>query len=151
MRRKNKAERDMFDEFTGEHPFCWGCGIPDHPQYPILADGVEYLRCLDVHHLGRGYARADDRRNLARLCRMCHELSSGATIKLQAGRKIAPLTLAHVLWLKYHHDRPHYDRSYLRHIRGRAVPPIKCPPRWFVDVYLARRNYPATVKMRMRL
>ena len=128
-------ERAVFECFIFSFGYCWACGIdPFEPRKPIDRT-LDYPRSLETHHICGGSGRSHDRRNLARLCKLCHDVLHGAVVQLAP----ASLKLHHVLWLKHRHDGP-LDRRFLNTLRSRALPPMRTPPRWFTDQYETRRR-----------
>lgn len=127
MSTNTAAEKRILDAFAGEFCFCWACGNHGFGSF----SGLDYPRHLAIAHIIGGAGRKPhDRRNLARLCTMCHDLSHGSTIR-HNGRPLPQLKLRHVLWLKHKFDREHYDRRFLRSLRPKIMPPAQEPPRFF--------------------
>ena len=129
----------MLDNFASEFVFCWACGCPDRwtPETMTPPNGwrfvsrIDYPRHLEIHHLVGGAARTPhDRRNLARLCKLCHDLAEGLTVRW-VGRIIPNLRLDHRLWLKHRSDREFYNKRFLRTLRPKVMPPLRKPPAWF--------------------
>lgn len=134
------AERNILRNFADEFPFCWACGSPHMATFttgntPLLT----YPRSLEIHHiLGGSARRPHDPRNLSRLCKLCHDLAGGATIRLLGHppgvtKPLPNLRLDHVLWLKHKADPEHYDRKFLNGLRSRALPPMRSTPTWFTE------------------
>lgn len=100
--KADRQSRDALREFAAEFPFCWCCGE---------AFGAQ------THHIGgREHPRRHDRANLARLCggpgtNDCHRLIHSGAIR-------NPLRFC--LALKQLFDLPHYDRSLVLKIDGKA-------------------------------
>lgn len=139
-KRLTTTERRMYEQFNDDHRWCWACGTLGI----FKSDGIDYPRWLERHHIVRGPARVPDRRVIAMLCKMCHDLSGGATIRGD-GKPLPHLELKHVLWLKSRHDGP-VDRPYLRSLLQRPfLPSPIIPPRFFQRLYAANHEggYPA--------
>lgn len=137
----SKATTFMYNQFVADHQFCWCCGVGDREWYGQALDGIDYDRKLENHHIRRGVSRVDDRRNLSRLCTLCHALTGNAAIRLE-GKLLPVLTLNHVLWLKHIHDV--LDRPFLRSISVKPWLPATCrPPKFWQRLYLGRHSaYP---------
>jgi len=135
----SKATKLMYAAFVADYPFCWSCGVWDGEWHGQTLDGIDYCRQLEIHHILRGCSRVDDRRNLSRLCTMCHALAGNASIRV-ADRLLPVLKLDHVLWLKHIHDV--LDRVFLRTIGVKSwLPPSRPPPLLLKRLYLGRHDH----------
>jgi len=100
----------MYGEFAIVFPFCFACG--SSPTRRRLIDG--YPQWLEIAHIIGGAGRTADRRNLVRLCKLCHDLSHGAKVKLENKEAtLVGLPLGCLLWLKERHDPTFFDAEYL--------------------------------------
>jgi hypothetical protein len=129
-KRLTDDAREMFEAFTFEYPFCWACGIPDAPQWvEAIHIRIDYPRHMERAHIIGGSGRVHDRRNLAMLCKLCHDLSHGATIRV--GSKVLPnLRLDHLLWLQMRFEQ-RVDRPFLRELLRRpGLPTLRAVPIW---------------------
>lgn len=135
----------MYADFISEHLFCWNCGVWSGDWYGQPMDGIDYCRKLETHHIRRGISRVDDRRNLSRLCKLCHDLAGNASIRVN-GKLLPRLDLHHVLWLKNSHDGP-VDRKFLMSISSPPwLPWSRKPLRFWQRIYLSRHtHYPHVV------
>ena len=145
-RKLTKAEKAMFAEFMEEFPYCMACGIDPRCFWPV--DRPRYPRMLENHHILGGANREHDRRNLARLCKLCHDLAGGAAIRAtpdlalpgaKVGQLLPTLRLDNIIWIKYKTDPKYYDRSYLKALRGRLVPNARQAPLWFRVQFSAQK------------
>lgn len=87
---------------------CWGCGAR--------------WRAFHRHHIvGRdGIAGADDERDLAHLCDMCHAVHHDNGIQTWHGETVkVRLTKDDVLRLKRDRDPEYWDLAFLRELAGR--------------------------------
>ncbi len=144
-------QRDMYEKFSLDNPYCWACGIePDGARKrskPLEGrEPLTYFRNLENAHIVGGYSLVHDVRVLARLCKMCHDLSHRLQIPhpKTKQRYLPLLRCDHLLWLKYRHEGAPIDRQFIRDIRvSRVVPAIYKPPTWFRKTYEMRRGpYP---------
>lgn len=133
-RRLTKDERDMFANFTADYPFCWACGIPANPSWvESIHVKLDYPRNLERNHIIRGAGRVHDRRNISMLCKLCHDLSGFAVIRLD--RHFLPhVELRHLLWLQLRFEG-RIDRPFLRQLRGQTLPKPAPVPKWFRDSF----------------
>lgn len=141
MSRLTAQERDMYEQFTREFPFCYACFWSKVSKWRTW-----HRPELHRAHIIGGSGRRADRRDIVMLCEGCHRLSHGATIKAFAsyaqqaaatlGEDVKPirlpnLRLDHILWLKHKLDPEHYDRNYLCEIKQvKAIPPARPTPEW---------------------
>ncbi len=103
--------------FATEFPSCWCCGVGPGRRRLVK---IDYPEWLEIHHIiKRG--RRHDRRNLARLCKLCHDLAEGHRVR-HDGELLPTLNMANVLWLKRYCDSWYYERSFLKMIYGKALP-----------------------------
>jgi hypothetical protein len=104
---------------------------------------IDHPRWLETHHIAK-QGRVHETWNLSRLCRRCHDLAEGHSIR-HNGELLPKLTAANVLWLKSMHDWPHYDRPALRERwRTLDLPLARQPEEFFWDQYERNRgtSYP---------
>ena len=109
--RSDRAAKSTLADFAEEFPFCWCCGAFD-----CSRRNGEYV-WVDTHHVaGRVGTWRDDRRNLFRCCRECHE-----TRWTNPTDGLSPLDrLAQQLAYKAVYDREFYDRSFVLKAKGYA-------------------------------
>ena len=88
----------MLTAFATQFPRCWICG--DRHQ-------------LHIHHIASGAGRLNDRRNLVRLCRGCHD----EYIHTGVGTWHNNVLIANEYALKRLRDSLHYDRDWLNAAR----------------------------------
>lgn len=125
-RRLTDEDREMFAEFSSDYRLCWACGIPDGQRDTL----IDHPRNLERAHIIGGAGRVHDRRNLARLCAMCHRLHHGDTIRRPNGKPLPNLRFDHLLWLQYRFEG-YIDRKFLRSIRISQFIPRPCiVPAW---------------------
>lgn len=139
-KRLTDAERETLAKFTVDHSFCWACGHSGMGW--STAQGIDYPRNLERAHIIGGAGRKHDRRNLALLCKLCHDLSHGMFIRkrLNSDRELLPhLRRDHLLWLKVRFDG-RVDRKYLREIAGKRMPPVVVVPVWYQREFFKRQQ-----------
>jgi hypothetical protein len=128
MSRLTTSETRALDLFRIENPNCWSCGQDVYCKF--RKDGIDYGHWLEIHHLQKR-GRAMQRWCWAMLCKLCHDLAEGHTIKHQ-GERLPNLSLENCLWLKRYHDPEHYDRAeLLAHSRSRFLPRAQKLPEYF--------------------
>lgn len=140
---RNQQERECLGEFAEAWPFCWACGM-----YNNGTNEIDHPRWLEIHHIAK-QGRVHETWNLSRLCRLCHDLAEGMSIR-HDGLLLPNLTAANVLWLKSMHDWSHYDRLALySHWRTMDLPMARQPEAFFWDQYERNRgtSYPALGKL----
>lgn len=124
-----KTESEMYDQLQVEFPFCMCCGIPKNASLYTM----DYSRWLEnAHILGGTGQRKTDRRNLLRLCKLCHDLTHGHTIKDKNKNQFPNLTRKNLLWVKQRQDPEHFDIKYLDSIGIQNMPTPEEPPAWFL-------------------
>lgn len=136
-KRANAAQQRMYGEFAAEFERCWACWW-----MPGQATGLPRLR-LEIAHLVGGPGRRHDRRDIARLCSVCHLLNHGATIRGANNEPLPHLRLEHLLWLKRACDPDHYDLAYLQSLRVRCAEPLipEELPQWYASQQELRNAY----------
>jgi len=131
MTKLTTEQREIHEQLKKEFPYCCACGIAGTAPWSLDPD---YPRNLENHHiLGGTGQRKTDRRNLIRLCKLCHDLAHLATIKDNSGKPLQVLQRENVLWLKKFRDTKHFDLHYLNSISIQRMPEPECPPTWFVE------------------
>lgn len=88
--------------------YCFNCGSLDN---------------LETHHIVKR-PKSDEWCNLARLCLFCHMRAEGSIINT-LGRRLSPLSLGQVLWLKRRCDMANYNRDRLEQLKGEAMPELE--------------------------
>ncbi len=133
-------EREMFQQFTADYPMCWACGVPEKPSWVETTHGKpDYPRNLERAHIIGGAGRIHDRRNLAMLCKMCHDITHGARI-FTGKEYMKPLRLDHILWLQYRMEGC-VDRKFLRSISVSIFLPRLTPvPTWYRNQFVLNRG-----------
>lgn len=137
-KKPTKSERAMYAEFMEAFPWCWTCGITSNGVGMRGAIGIGaapcpgYPRHLENSHILRGPARRHDRRALTRQCKLCHDLSGGATVRVNR-EPLPVITLENLLWAKERFDPEFYDPDYLSSIGVKKHVPDPVPP---ANVYL---------------
>lgn len=131
-----EKERSMYDAFTQDFTSCMACGID--PKRQICEKfPARWLEC--PHILGGNGQRKQkgetDRRNLLRLCKLCHDLAHHKTIRKPDRTCLPHLEREHMLWLKRHRDPDYFDLEFLNSISIRRMPEPECPPEWFVNQF----------------
>ena len=100
-----KALDDFRDRWAGKP--CWGCcgiWIPFERHHIVYRDGMMIM---------------DDQRNLAHLCKMCHDVHHDHGIQTWHGRAVrVRLTKEDVLRLKRVFDPEYWDLAFLRLLDG---------------------------------
>ena len=119
----------MYEQFASTFDFCWACGR-------LWVFGLE-----NAHIIG-GSGRTHDRRNITRLCGVCHKLAHGHTIRDQDGSKLPLLKLPHLLWLKARLDPEWYDVRYLKSLRIKRREPLRQHrvPHIFFEAFMIARG-----------
>ena len=129
--RLTLAERTMYEVFMQTFTFCMACGI--NPKKQI--DKFFPVRWLENAHILGGSSRTADRRNILRLCKLCHDLAHGHTIRDQNKEPLPNLSRANLLWLKHARDSEHFDLDYLNSISIGNMPTPEEPPAWFMSEF----------------
>lgn len=129
MKRLTAEQKLMYAQFALDFQFCFCCGI--NPKKRI--DSFFPARWLENAHILGGPSRTADRRSILRLCKLCHDLAHGSTIKDANKEPLPNLTRANLLWLKQARDGEHFDLDYLNSISIRRMPDPKCPATWFIN------------------
>ena len=137
-RRLTDEERSIFDEFTFEFPFCWGCGIDPSNFKDVERERrkIDYPRWLERHHIVK-CCRIHERWNISMLCKLCHDLAEMHTIRPET-EAMDYLRLEHVLWLKKIFDPEHYDPEKMQKYALRKLPEPACPPVWNMNQLVSR-------------
>lgn len=129
MAKATERDKLVLAAFSRDFEYCWACGIWE---YTRERQAIDYPRWLETHHIIRGSGRIHDRRNLARLCKLCHDLHHGHVIRAK-GVALPPLSLGNVLWLKSRHDT--LDREFLSDLRPKQLPRAARPDEFFFAEY----------------
>jgi len=107
--KRSPEGQQALDEFRDRWEWnpCWGCGehwIPFERHHIVYRDGVKGM---------------DDQRNLAHLCKMCHDVHHNHGIQTWHGIAVkVRLTKEDVLRLKKQYDPEHWDLAFLRLLAG---------------------------------
>ena len=126
-RSMTDSERIMFVHFMAENQRCWCCGWqPNRGQDYIAPDYAAPVR-LENHHIVGGAGRKHIRENIARLCSICHRVFHGDRIRLESGKLLPEITLAHVMWMKRESDRRYYNPEKLSELSIRRMPDPEPP------------------------
>lgn len=135
----DKKVKNMYEVFMSQHRFCWSCGVqPRSGQFwGDFSPGLEYPRNLENHHICSGAGRVNVRENLARLCKLCHDLYHGARVRVD-GSLLPQLTFENLLWLKREFDVRNYNPVMLAKFRHRNVHDPEPLPAWQVAEYRRR-------------
>lgn len=131
-----QEEKQMFECFMAQFRFCWACGADGLRRDDSYTPGLIYPRKLANHHIVGGSGRKHFRWNLSRLCRLCHDLHHGESIRLNDW-KLPVLAMNNILWLKRYHDPDWYRPRSLHELRHHAAEPIR-PHYWFEREYTNR-------------
>jgi hypothetical protein len=135
---RTSQETRAIDEFRATFDRCWACG--QHAQNDYRNDGIDYYPWVETHHIQKR-GRVHERWNLARLCKLCHDLTELHKIMHQ-GERLPNLTLEHTLWLKKHFDPDHYERPMLlRWSRTSFLPTAKRPPAIFEQLTITNAGH----------
>ncbi len=114
MTRKGKELRDwkgLVAELRSHRAGCW---FPHDPEYSWT-----FGNTVDPHHIvPRRGQRFDDRRNIVRLCRLCHQRAHGGLI-LVGGVRYEQITTEQIMRLKKLVDGSFYDEEFLDELRGK--------------------------------
>ena len=115
-KRATNEEREMYGDFASEFHYCWFC--QHRRTRPVIDE-------LHIAHIIGGSGRSHDRRNIIRLCILCHKAQHGERWPGSPPQ----LTLANMLWLKKTFDPIYYDRAYIqsRRIQRNHLPPARRP------------------------
>lgn len=138
---RNDDERTVLDSFASEFDFCWACGVSvgmwKHESGGVVAK-------LDIHHMAK-LCRKNGRWNLARLCRMCHDLAEGKCVKARVHTggelvRLPRLAAENVMWLKGMFDSKNYERGKLQEYTARLLHRSVRPAGYFEIQFATRRN-----------
>ena len=134
------GEARMFEFFMAQFPFCWACRAAEGHRDDQYTEGLIYPRKLANHHIVGGSGRKHERWNLARLCRLCHDLYHGATVRLDGGEALPNLTFENICWLKKFHDGQWWRPEELSSLRITSFSEIELqrPPEFFEQEYARR-------------
>jgi len=124
-------QSEMYAQFAWEFQSCWACGID--PSRQICRHWP--ARCLQNAHILGGPSRTADRRNILRLCLLCHNLAHGHTIRDKDRNPLPNLTRENLLWLKESRDPKYFDLDYLNSISIRLMKEPEPVPFWFEAQY----------------
>ena len=115
--------------FAARNDFCWACGIGSQRD-----SAIDYWRHLEIHHIAK-MGRVHEDWNLSRLCKMCHDLAEGHSIRVD-GELLPKLLPKHVFWLKSRIDPRSFDMERLvKQWRvGRPDEPEE-PPQWYWEQF----------------
>jgi hypothetical protein len=127
MSKMTQEQRDMYEKFCMEFPYCMACGW--HMSHKIRRRDW-MLAKLDCAHILGGVSRVADRRDIVRLCNGCHRLNHHEAIRID-GECLPHLDTSHVLWIKQMRDTGYYDVGYLNEIKVGICPDPAEPPEWF--------------------
>lgn len=104
-------------EWAQAFDFCWVCRIPR-----ALTHRLRYPPGLQVHHIIKP-GRSDEPCNYARVCSRCHQRIEGEWIVTPRGKRLGPISLGQVLWLKQKHDPENWNPERLCELFGRECLP----------------------------
>jgi hypothetical protein len=111
---------EFYAEWALSHDHCQACGIP--------AREAAFQRWpgLSTHHMVK-FKRSDEACNLLRLCKRCHDLAEGLTIR-ERGVLYPTLRLPVCLTLKLSREPGDFDAERLRVLYGRPLPDMQPVP-----------------------
>jgi hypothetical protein len=136
MKNPDADLQDVYDRMRTEHrlAWCWACGRYERER-------PSWWHCrpwtIERAHIVSN-PRIEDRRAVVLLCSGCHNASHHR--ERIVGWTLPGLTVANLLWLKYHRDRAYYDRDFLRPFSVRALPRIRQPATVFLREYASRHG-----------
>lgn len=109
MKRTSKDEKLILNVFANTNNFCWLCGISEGKldQGSSWAGCMDYRR-LEIHHISK-LGRKHEGWNLSRLCKMCHMIVEGHSVRRGNGEYYPKVSNEHVFHLKKFMDAKHFD------------------------------------------
>lgn len=123
---------EMYRAWALEHPWCQACGID------AASAHAERWPGLSTHHIVKA-GRSDERCNLLRLCKRCHDLAELLTVKGGDGRELPRLTLAVCLAVKRDRDPGDWAPGRLAELRYPMALPAPAPVPAFLEEEYRRR------------
>jgi len=118
--------------------WCWACGRDDS----FIHKPEHWHARWELHraHIVNK-PRIEDRRVVAILCPLCHGITHGTNY----GTELVPigfprLSLANLLWLKFHRDPGYWEPAFLQRFSIKRLPLPKAPANIYLASYESRRG-----------
>lgn len=145
-RKLTDEQREMFEQFVMDFPFCWACGLDPTNYEDVQRERrvLDYPRWLERHHIIK-CCRVHERWNICNLCKLCHDLAEMHTIRPDT-EPLPYLKLEHVLYLKHLFDRDNYDPEAMQRYSLRKLPEPRFPPVWFMNNLVQRHRARFNIK-----
>lgn len=132
---RNNAVDDpvLYADWAALRPWCQACGIGSREAVRLRWPG------LSRHHVVKA-GRSDEPTNLLMLCRRCHDLAEGLSVR-EHDVLLPTLRLGVCLTLKALRDPQEYDPERLARLLHRPLPPLLPVPRAIASEYHRRRPW----------
>jgi len=144
MKKNTKQEKLILSTFASMHRHCWLCGISEgQRQCGSSYAGLMDYRRLEIHHICK-LGRKHEGWNLSRLCKQCHMLVEGHSLRDGSGELLPVVSNENVFWLKQFCDASVYDWEQIVQNWRAGVPNLpEKPDAWFAEQYQkSRSKYP---------